>query len=264
MTPQQRPAELRVHRLELALLPETRAVGRVDQYEPGRRDGRGQPCDLAPLEKEDLGETGAVRVRERGADRCLVTVESAQPARLQRVHRSRGERLGAQARPDLGIMLSPALESEAASQQPGGDVRGDQRRLDHDRPGTAHRINEGPAAGRDLGPAATQQQRGGQIFLERRFEGRLAVATLVQRPAGEVDPDRSAVATESARSRADRDHRNPPTVARRHARGSDRRSHPWPSARQRSSVAPRQERRRRRRWRCGPLRRRAPPTGARG
>ena len=94
-------------------------------------------------------------------------------------------------------MLPPTLKSEPASQQPGGDVRGDQRRLDHDRPGTAHRINEGPAAGRDLGPAATQQQRSGEIFLERRFEGRLAVATLVQRPAGEVDPDRSAVATES-------------------------------------------------------------------
>ena len=56
MTPQQRPAELRIHRLELALLPETRAVGRVDQYEPGRRDGHGQPCNLASLETEDLGE----------------------------------------------------------------------------------------------------------------------------------------------------------------------------------------------------------------
>ena len=80
------------------------------------------------------------------------------------------------------------------ARQARGLLGGDHRRFDRQRAGAAHRVAECRAFGGEPGPACTQQQRGRQIFLQRRLTAIAPVAALVQAAAAKVEADGGAFA----------------------------------------------------------------------
>ena len=190
-------AERGVERRELFLVAESHPVRRVDHHEARRQRRLLEIRQVATLEHEVVAEAGGVRICDCRAHGALFAVEAAQPPRAQA-----GEiapRLGrlAQRRPGRRVVLPPALEPEPPAQQARRDAGRHQRRLDHQRAGAAHRIEEGAAPLRDLRPARAQQQRSGEVLLERRLDARLPVAAPVQRIAREVDAEGRAFARET-------------------------------------------------------------------
>jgi len=99
--------------------------------------------------------------------------------------------LGALRVPQATVMAPPAAKTKARSvasaQQPGRRIGRQQCRLDEQRAGAAHRVGEATAGRGDRGPAGAQQQRRGDVLLERRRPARAAVAAAVERLAGEVE-----------------------------------------------------------------------------
>ena len=99
-------------------------------------------------------------------------------------------------------MAAPARESEALALEARRDVARDQRGLDAERARAAHRIDEAERRavrrrGRDeRRPARAEQDRGGEVLLERRGALRSAIAAPVQALAREIDRERRDVAVE--------------------------------------------------------------------
>ncbi len=209
---QQPGAQGRVQRRQRLLVAESDAVGRVDQHEARLERRFLEIGDVAALERQVIAEPGAVRIGDRRAHGTLVTIVAAEATRAETLEIAGGLRRIADAAPRECIMAAPALEPETAAQQPGRHARGDQRGLDHERAGAAHRIDERSATLGDFRPTGAQQQRRGQIFLERRFDARLAVPAAMQRLAREVDADHRAFACKAdvdAQVRALQVHRRP-------------------------------------------------------
>ena len=76
-----------------------------------------------------------------------------------------------------------ALEAETASAGAGRDAEGEQRGFDEKGTSAAHRINQRRAGL----PAGQAQDAGSKVFLERRFDGLLAQAALIEGRAGGVN-----------------------------------------------------------------------------
>ena len=134
-----------------------------------------------------IADAATAGVGQCRADRGLVAIEPAQPALSKRFRPTALECRLAHGLPGGHVVTQPALESEATAGQPGGHVRGHQGGLDHQRAGSAHRVDEGGTRRGHLGPTAAQQQRRREVLLERRLDAGLPVASAVQRVAAQID-----------------------------------------------------------------------------
>ena len=90
-----------------------------------------------------------------------------------------------------GVVAEPLGEAPAAAREARRDVAGDQRGLDRERAGAAHRVEERPAGSGDLAPARDAENGGGEVLLDGRLDldAGLAVAALVELGARQVDRD---------------------------------------------------------------------------
>ncbi len=195
-TGQQLDAERPIERRERLLVAESHAVRRIDEHEARLLRRFLEVRDVAPLEHEVIAEASAVGVGNGRPHRALLPVVAAAPADAKLRVIALGTRRILQRLPGGRVVLPPALEPEPPAQQARRDPRGDQRRLDHQRAGPAHRVDERPAAGGDLAPAGSQQQCRREILLERGLDARLPIAATVQRLAAQVDADGCALARE--------------------------------------------------------------------
>ncbi len=162
---------------------------------PARRRRGRKLRQLAALEEEPLVEARARGIRLGVADRDGIAVEAADAPRRQQVPAGGAPRLRARSLgPGMRVVLLPALEAEPLAEQPGRDVGGDQRGLDRQRAGPAHRVDERAAGRRDRRPARADQDRGCEVLLERRRALPAAVAAPVQAVARQVDRDRDGAA----------------------------------------------------------------------
>jgi hypothetical protein len=84
-------------------------------------------------------------------------------------------------------MPAPAEKPEVLAAQRRSTARCDQRRLDHQRAGAAHRVQELRAGGSKVRPSRPHQHTGGHVFLQRRLAGRAAIPAAVQTLTGEID-----------------------------------------------------------------------------
>ncbi len=100
-------------------------------------------------------------------------------------------------------MLLPAEKSEILALQSGRGIGGHERAFDEQRARAAHRIDERAAVREHLEPAAADQHRGREIFLERRFALPAPPAAPVQRRAREIERQRRDI-TVQAQVYADR------------------------------------------------------------
>ena len=93
--------------------------------------------------------------------------------------------LGSHLLPESLIMNEEVRETEALSPEPGRHIKGRKRRLDEDRAGSAHRINEVRAPV----PAGSPHHDGCEVLLNRRCTGLRPVLAAVQGLAAYVDAD---------------------------------------------------------------------------
>ncbi len=194
---QQPLAEGRVQRLELPGVADAHAVGRIDQHQPGGVLRHGQLGDVPPFEQQVIAEAGAIGIGDRRTHRRLVAIAAGAAAAVEHIESTLGLGLAAQSRPQLGIVLPPAFEAEAAARQAGRDAGRDHRRLDHQRARSAHRVVERATLLRQRRPARAQQQCRRQVFLEWRLDARLPIAAAVQGLAAQVDPHGDPLAREA-------------------------------------------------------------------
>ena len=124
------------------------------------------------------GEGHGVAAHVRGQDRGRQLPEHAPP------------RLVAQRRPQLHIVIHPALEPEPLPRQSRWAFQGDPRGFDRQRSGAAERIGKGTLAA----PACQQDQGRGQGFVERSARQDGPIAALVQRFAGAFEAERRLIA----------------------------------------------------------------------
>ncbi len=198
----QRPAEIRVHFGELALLAEPLAIGRIHGDEPARGRRIGQRRELAALDDDEALEARRRGVRLRGADRAGVAIVAADREMLRARRRAPVARLVEQAAPERRIVTAPTQESEILAPKSRCGVGRDRRGLDAERARPAHRIDEAErlAVGRrrrdERRPARAQQNRGREILLQRRGALRAAVAAPMQALARQVDRERRDVAVD--------------------------------------------------------------------
>jgi hypothetical protein len=192
-------AEQRVEALQPLRLPEPFAVRRIHGQQAVRRRRWRQVCELAALGMDVLREAGARRIVERRADRCGLTIVGTKQHALDVPRGAPLGRLGQQALPERLVVAAPAQEAELVAQQTRRDVGRDQRSLDREAAGTAHRVDEPKlAVGRanQFRPAGPQQQRCRQILFQRCGALCAAIAAPMETLAREIDRDAGDVAVE--------------------------------------------------------------------
>ena len=191
--PAQRVAQGLVERQELGLVAEALAVGRVGDQQAAAAaalDGAGRGHHVgqrAPLDPHPAVEAGRLHVGPRRPHRPLVLVAAGDRRKPRLPGPVAPARLGAQRLPQRRVVARPAEEAEAGAEQARRAVGGDHRRLDGQRAGATHRVEERRPRRRQRRPARRQQHRGGEVLLERSRRPVLAPAAPVQRLAGQVD-----------------------------------------------------------------------------
>ena len=192
--------------------------GRYDRIQLGvvDRDEAVQPGALHEVARDLHGALVPVRAADGHAGARGRKAFDADAAPLARLEQQRA--------PEVGVVAAPAEEAERrcgarfglrlGAQQAGSDVGRDHGRLDEQRARPAQRVEEAGAGGGLARPGRVQQQSGGQVLLERRFDLHLlgAVAAPVQALAAEVDRDGHARAGQvrvDAHVRRARVHRRP-------------------------------------------------------
>ena len=157
------------------------------------RGDRGALGERAALDVHPSRQVGAGEVRLGGAHGARVGIVGVN--RRQPPQTLGGAHLGlaAQPRPQRRIVAAPADAAEVVALQARRDVAGDQRRLQRDRARAAHRIEQRLAGARPTRPVGEQEQRRGEVLLQRRGRAGGAIAAAVLALAGEIDADHGAV-----------------------------------------------------------------------
>jgi len=133
-------------------------------------------------------QAGALRIGIARGDGALISVSAANRAADNWQRPLRG--LGQESLPEHGIVAAPAEKSKILAHRSGRAIRGDHRRLDHQRSGAAQRIEELGTSGSGLIPSGTQQHACRKILAQRRLPGLGAIATAVQPLPRQVDRQR--------------------------------------------------------------------------
>ncbi|MNU80111.1 hypothetical protein D3C71_697340 [compost metagenome] len=154
----------------------------------------GQVGHIGAGEADGMGDAGNFRVLARRLDRHRVDV-AAVDDRLQRSQAGRFAitRFALDGFPGGLVEAQPAARRQAAmAHQAGSDVGGHQRALDQQGAAAAHRIQQAATGSMQARPLRTHQQRGSQVFLQRRVMRSTTPATAMQRATTEVDRQRGA------------------------------------------------------------------------
>ncbi len=171
---------------------QTFAVRRVAQHRAAllARQRIFQLQHILTREGKEIGDAGAPCVSLRPFQHAPVAVV-AEEARLRGGGASARAllRLAFHLAPQRVVMLTPVGEAPAAAQQAWRAIAGDQRCLDQQRAGAAHRIEQR----RGWLPAGAQHDRRRQVLLERRLAGLLTIAALMQRVAAQIQRDAGAI-----------------------------------------------------------------------
>ena len=190
---------------------------------------RRQVRHVAPVEHEVIAEPRKIGVGDRGANGRLVAVAARAAARRQRIEIAR--RSAARRSP---IPESPRRAAASARNRSAGaasPARYWPRSMRPRSPACPSRTSDRRRRRLPLamcGPAAAQQQRGGEVLLQRRLDARLAVPAAMQWLAAQVDADRGPFLGEAQVDAQVRRRRDRRTGALRCARACDRRWRPWP------------------------------------
>ena len=167
---------------------------------------------------------------------AAIVVVAAQHDASRRRRFTPRARLFDQALPQLAIVAAPADEAEIAAHRARARYRAPSALL---RSRACPSRTSDRRSRRRLGdrrPAAAQEHRRRQVFLQRRSDTARAIRTTMQALAGKIEAQRRAIAIQSHIEL----HVRPLEVDRRPlarcARATDRRSRPWSSAR-RSACA---------------------------
>ena len=199
-------------------------IRRIGADKPRLRCQRPHGLNTLMFEAHQGAQTGALRIGVARGDSALIRVGAANRTANSRERALPG--LGQQSLPEGGVVSAPAEKPKVVPHQSRGAIRGDHRRLDHQRSGAAHWIEELGAATGGLVPPGTQQYPCRQVLAQRRLPGFGAIAAAVQPLSRQVERQRDPL-THGVRDDAHRRARHRDVGPRaRHRPATDRRYHP--------------------------------------
>ena len=166
------------------------AIGRVTDHQAllaAIRVGR-KGRQFALIHLDPLAHTRALDVVAHRLQQTRISLVATDPQRWSR-QAALGAltRLGQHLLPQHRHMLLPTAEAPVLALQVGRHIGGHQRSLDQEGTGAAHRVGECPARLGQRRPASADQNRRGQVLLQRRCALLQAITPLVQTGAGQVE-----------------------------------------------------------------------------
>ncbi len=191
----QNSTELPVQFGRLLLITQSLAIGRIADDQTGMPAfGRADGIDLPAFDMDPALQAGALDMFQRGIDCLPALVEAGDHRQFFQTGCLSLFGLPEQFLPAVGVMLAPAEKPVIVTQQAGSIVRGNHCPLQQQRARAAHRVQQRAIALGDCRPVAAQQQRGGQVFLDRSGHPRGSVAALVQAGSGKIQAQLGAAA----------------------------------------------------------------------